>query len=710
MPESDRYDTNLDDKAIKLLLKEARTQHQDIITRLRVRRQLMGRSAAKLIHNLTGTYLPAPFDQSNLVLRVAIGEVAKAGQHYASRISTNKPDIAVIPMTTKGDITATVDKTAGEQERADTQMWEENGGRALQWDMGMHMATGGAGYYLTLPRDAGFGLPDRQYYDTSSDEEIELLKRDGKITLSKVTHPKSGELIYAEHGDVWASRRKAAAQYRAVSGRSLFTLETFPRDQVLVGRDRDGIKWAAVYEEIPGSDGAPGTEMARSYARTKGVPEDDVGLYGIWRDRNGRIVGGIEKGGPPEGMNRPTTFTMIRFFNRVEQCIFISGSQDAESAEMVYRGKHGCRKQGEAACPVVEVPMMRTGVNTPGEEFTTPMEPVFAYAPIINQLLTIYSNIAAFNGIPRWWIQTEDGSPMRGEDGEPKVVDQEFVPGNDPAQAVAIQGKLQQLLIDASTLQEHLTGLWERLEACMPAPVSTGVSGSSAAAWQVRQLIQQAQESLRQPVDNHAAAVKEIIQMWHAWMRDLDIPVYFFPAAGHRRDKRDIRALIEFDPKDLTDSITVTQELDAPEDATVRMQVGMEQIASGLITYHEYFEEYARKQDARQAEIDMWAEKVAVQVINGQVAPPGSLIDMIAKGMQGEIHYMLIEESDNYAISVAEQMAQQAQAPMPGQGGGNVAQAAGVSEPGMGMATSLQGQLGNVPGGQAPSSPVIAGT
>lgn len=701
---------------IRRLLRETKQDNQKVATRLKTRRQLIVRSSNNVDDNLTGTYLPAPFDKTVLALRSMAGEAAKAVQHYASRIAANDPEFQIAPITSKKEITATLDKTASEEERLLASLWEENGGAKRQWDMGMTMTTGGVGYYITGVRDADFGLPDRRYYDT--DEEIELLKREKKITPMKVPHPKTGQWMYAEHGDVWAARRKEAF---AQAGNSLFTLEALPRDMVYVGKDggTDDIKWAAVIEEINGSDCEPGSEAAIDYARQAGVPEDDVALYGIWKDKSGKIIGGVPKGGPPEsfGWSSPRVFTKIRFYNRIEMVTLIAkDGVSFDGAVEVYRCKHGATRQGNPVVPVVEVPMMRTNVNVPGEEFTTPMEPVFAYVPLINQLLTVLSNATMFNGIPRWILELTDGSILRGEDGEPVIVDNAPTPGLDPSEAAAYPGTLRQLLIDVSAMQELAAIFFERLDACMPAAAATGEAGSSAAAWQVRLQIQQAQENLRQAVNNHADAVKEIQQMWIGWMRALDLPIYFFSAAGHRSDQRTVRGLIEFDPKDLTDAISVTQSLDSPEEATVRIQQGLELRASGAITWSQFFEEYLRAPDAREAEILMYVQQVVDHVMGGIPAAPGSIIQIVSDGVRGQIHYALMEASPNYAIAQAEQAAAQAQAQLMAQEGaaptsaesaqvGNVAEAAGVREPGMGMATTIEQTLGtSVPGAMAPAN------
>ena len=709
----------LSTRRIRSMLREAHTAYAKVGVRSRVRRNLVIRDAPDDMESLMGTFVPDPFDKSKLILKTIIGETAKAVQAYASRLSANTPKVNVSPTTTRSDITditKTIDRFAGEQERLEAQLWEETGGRAAQWSVGMFQAIDGVGYYITLPRDADFGLPDRQYYGAEADDDIRAMRRDGKIAPSRVPHPAAGKLIYAEHGDVWAARRKDSSRSRAESGRSLFTLEALSRDQVYVWRDKDGIKAAAVIEEIPGEECGEGTEYAKSYARKKGIPEDDVGTYGIWTDQQGRIVGGIERGGPPNtSWNRPSSFTLIRFFDRVEQVVFIAKSAGSlDGAEEVYRGAHGCKKGGDAACPVIEVPMIRTGMNIIGQEFTTPMEPVFAYAPIVNQIMTLLSNASTFNGIPRWVIELKDGSILRGEDGEPMMIEQgDFVPGLDPAEALGVQGTLKQVTIDVKSLQDLAQMYLERLEASMPAPVMQGVSGSSAAAWQVRQLIQQGQESLRQGVDNQAVAVKEIMLRWHGWMRDLDVPVYFFPAPGRRADKRTQRNLIEFDPKDLTDSIEVVQNLDTPDEATVLMQQGIELHQSGYIDDEEFYEKYAREQDAREAVKRRLKQQLKAYWWTGALppVPPGAqpgeipLVKVLGDSLRGRIYYELIARVPQVADQVANDMAMQSQQPA----GGDVMGAAGMGMPGMGMNETLQGQLGsNIPGGMAPPAPVMA--
>lgn len=719
----------LSEKQIRNMLRDGRVANSRINQRSRVRRNLVVRAAPDQDEELMGTFVPSPFDQSRLILKTIIGETAQAVQNIAARLSANTPNVVVAPTTTKQDISKTVDRTAGDQERLDMQMWEECGGRAVQWEWGFGQGIDGVAYALTLPRDADFGLPDRVFYDAETDDEIAALRKEKPITNFRTVSP-SGKMAYAEPGDVWSTRRKTNALHRATSGRSLFTIQTFTRDQVIAWRDRDGIKAAAIVEEIPGMDCGEGSEIATEYAKKKGIPKEQWHEYGIWTDSNGKIVGGIEKGAPPEyGWTRPQTFTLIRFFDREEQVVMISktgGTFDA--ATEIYRGKHKAKKQGTPWCPVIEVPMMRTGVNVPGYEFTTPMEPVFAYAPLINQMLTILSNASTFNGIPRWVIETKDGSTLRGEDGEPKsLAADEFVPGLSPDEATSVDGTLKQVLIDTKTMHDTLNMYLERLQQALPAPVTNGVAGASAAAWQVRQLVQQAQEGLRQGVDNQAAAVKDIMFLWHGWMRQLDVPIFFFPAPGSRSNSRSIRSLIEFDPKDITDSFTVKQELDTAADQTVLRQQGIELHQAGFIDDFEFYEEYHRAQDAREAVKRKYKQQLKQYWWTGALppVPPGAqmseipMVKVLGDALRGRVFYELIKRVPQVADQLAGDMATSASqaaaanaqsigaAQMPQ--GGEVAGAAGIVQPGMNMSSSVEQTLGTaVPGGRAPLGGVNA--
>ena len=692
----------MDAGALSQMIAEQRRAYADVNTSMRVRRSLVSRVVNPADASRVGVYIPAPFNQTSLAIRTMIGEPAKAVQHYASRIAANRPEIECVPFTIKDTVSVTLDKRAGEQERLDAQLWDECNGRQIQWEAGWSMSVGGVAYILTMPRDADFGLPARDYYD-ATDEQVALLRSEGKIGPLQ---ERAGKLVYAEHGDVWAGRRKNAAKQRAVDGRSLFTMKVYSRDLCVRENDRDGMKWWAGVEEIPFSRCGAGSDVGVAWAKTHGKKMDDWSMYGLFLDENRKVIGGIANGVPMgTTMRKADSFTLIRYFDREEYVIMVAAAGTVEGATEIYRGKHGCRIGGVPAVPVEEIAFYRTDSDIPGCEFSTALEQIFALVPLINQIETLRSNAGAFNLIPRWVVELKDGTVLRGLDGEPKIVNAEQVPGLNPQEAASYPGTLKQLTISTSDTDELLKVYLEQLANAMPAPVTAGVSGSSAPAWQVQQLIQQSQETLRQPVDNFARSVQRIIQRWHGWMRQLDTPVYLFAAPGSRKGARTVRGLIEFDPKDLTDAINVTQQLDTPSERSVLVEQGRSLLAQCLITYEDFFRDYMKVQDARQAVIDMYAQQ-------GVNATMPSLIQTAAAAVQGEITYELLNTSPNFALASARQMAAQAQQPAVGPDGqpvqpegGQVPGGEPMAVPGAGMAPTLDQQSGRPP---APMMPVTA--
>lgn len=711
------------ESTIRSLLWNAWGAQAETAWNMRIRRMLVSRDRTAIQTNGTGTILPPPFDQSNVAIRNMIGEMSKAVHIAASRLADNPPDIQVIPLTSSSDISQRVEKTAGMQERLDSEIWHEAGGPDCQWEAAWAKCVTGAAFWLTLPRDADFGLPSRTYYDDISDDEIEMLKNSGKAVPREA---QDGKLIYAEHGDVWAARRKMYMQNRAANGRSLFSMTVYPRDMVLKERDREAndLKWAAIVEEIPATECAPGSDFALNIAKAKGLTPEMANYFGVfWDTDQKRIIGGIPKGGPLNSAPASyESFTLIRWFDREDQVILIAPRASVQDATEIWRGKHGCTVQGVPACPVVEDAFYRTDINVIGKEYSTALDAVFAYVPQINQLMTLLSNVAVYNGLPRLVGELQNGSTLRGDSGEPNAVDSAPVPGLDPSEIAFYPGKVTQLTISADTLLATLKIYFERLAEVMP-QLGAAASGADAAGWAIMQRVQEAQQPYIQPSKNFCQAAAGIVKRWHGWMRMLDVPIYFFAAPGNRGNKREIRGLIEFEPKDLVDSIRVEQDIYTPAEATVRTQIAMEKWQAQLIDDEEFYE-ITGEQDAREAVVRRWIQIVTNYVMTGALPPPppggqpgpAPLVQIVADGVRGAVHYEMIQQSGNYAIAVAENMVQQANqqqqmqmmaqgagAPaepngmmaraMP-QGQGNAAYETGTVMPGMGMAGSLQQQLG----------------
>lgn len=732
MPSSTERVTALVDRALRA--------QSDVQEMMRGRRLLVSRSAAsQQDRNVTGTVIPSPFDRTELAIPTMIAEPAMGAQYFKSRITANRPEVKVIPRTARADVSVTVSKRAGEQERMDAELLDAAGLKEAQEQCGYGMTLGGVSYLLVLPREADWGLPDRAYYTDLTDEEVDRLKREGQIVPLRTLTP-SGKWGYAERADVWAKRRKAKAEERAIngSGASLFTLRAFPRDMCVSESDgessRLGEKWWAAIEEVPSDSVAPGTEIARAAARKNGVPADDLDLYGFFKDEKGHIQGGISRGVPlNSGWSRPDMFTLIRYFDRHEQVIMVAPQGGVQGAYEVWRAPHGCMVMGQPANPAQAVPFFRADVATPRQAFSTPMDQVYAYASPINQLLTLRSNATAFNLIPRWVTKQQrngassSGQILREEDGEPTTLAVSQTPGLNPNEIAAYPEDVTQLIIKTEDSDNLLALLFEQMRAAMPSGPATGASGEST-AWGTQIAVQQQQATLKEPVDNFAAAIKGVVWRMHGWLRQMDVPIQFYAAPRERRDADSSRALIEFNPRDITDSITVVQDIDTPDERTARIQIGMELWLQGAITDEEFYEDYMRSQDARQAVIDRYVQMAVDYAMYGKVPAtaqpqlwPESLIVQIANGIRGDVHYELLDTSPNYALANARAQAGMANQNMamqdamsqglmpPTQGvGGEISEAAGISRPGMGMASTLAGQLGSGAPGAGEFMPPVA--
>lgn len=685
-------------QTIHRYLSRGRVEFGPVALRSRVRRALVERDAITTGSNFTGTMLPDPFSRSSLAIRTMVGEPAEASVFYSSRFSANAPTPVVMPLTPKDNLTNRLDKIAGDQELLDAMLLDDmgigQGNRHNQRACAMAQAITESAYYVIMPVDLNFGMPERAYY---TDEEAEMLRSQGKLAPAKSSRG------WAEHADSWKERKRRAARDRAVNGTRMFDLRVYPRDQVYKWEDSDGIKAAAVIEEIAATECGPGSDLAMYAARKSGVPEDDVGLYGLWRNGKGQIVGGVEKGGPVNwGYTRDGKWTLIKFFTREEMVVLVSSPGAVDGGKEIYRVRHGCRELGRAANPVVEVPAYRLDVSTPGRDVIGPMSSVFGWSPLVNQLLTLFSNAGVFNMIPRWVIELPDGSLMREDDGNIKFVDNGPVPGLDPKDAAAYPGTVKQLRIEDDGLFRTLLDVYlQKLADSMPSPAVQG-SKAESTAWGNQQAIQQAQLTMQEPVDNHRNAVKRILWRAHAWLRDLDTPICFFKMPENKYGERGGRGIVEFDTSDLIDSIEVKQGLDTPDEAIVRLQVGLDLLNQGRIDEREFYEDYAQSRDARESIVRANQQMIVDVIMGKRPSVPGSFPEQVAAVVRGNVHYRALQDVPGYALAMADQDAEQAnmqaqqmmagmQQPQPA----GPASAAGVRRPGMGLATTLQGQEGS---------------
>lgn len=702
---------------ISAIVKRMRQGRREHDARLRVRRMFLEMAADAYVEgNGTGTNIPEPFDKSRLTFKVLVGEVAKGAIQYAAMTAANAPTVTVPPVAIdRPDVTQTVDKRAAEQERLLSTLWETAGGRRKQWQVSYSQSWGRVGWYFTLPRDRAWGMPDRAYYEDLTDDEIEGLKASGRVTPEPIRNAE-GVLSYAETGEAYLERRKRSAQQSAISARSLFVLDAYPPDVVYAESDADGVKWAAAVLEVPAYDCGPGSDYAKGAHRLSGTQED-VSQYGLYND-HGMIRGGVTRGGEP-GVHSGTTWTYTIFGTRSEVYCLVSSTPESVGT-LVWYAEHDL-----GDCPFVPVPGYYTDSTRPGGEYSSPMEAVFAKAPLLSQLETLLALVAGYNATARWVIILPDGKVqlLDEQSGEPISVGTAAAIGSQPKQTEIVAGQPFLLTLDADLLFQLVGFYSDLLRLDLPSDAATGNEGASGTAWALRQMIEQQLTLLQQPVDNHADGVQGIMRRWMHCMREANNrgeleTVYAFALPGKKRDRRAVRGLIEFDPAHLIDSIVVNQSSDTAQAKIVKDQVGIEKLAAGTVTMRDYLEYYADEPDARQAEIELVAYDLQRFALYGDSTKlvPGSVLHDFALALRGRISQRLFELAPAYAIATAESMAtdalaqfeasqQPAAGAVPGEQG-NVAEAAGLRQPGVGMAEEQVGEPG---GGQIPPVAPVPG-
>lgn len=682
-------------------LRELYREYAPHLTRMRVRRMLLELADDAKHDDRTGTHLPKPYDKSKLILKTLIGDAQDVVQNYTARVSANEPQTSVIPVSmSRSSVGKRVEERAAEQERLLMSQWSAVHGRLAQRQSAWSQAWDRAGWYLTLPRDASWGLPDRQYFEDLTDDQIEEMRQTGSIVPVAPDEDGDGsEAPFAESAESWLERRRAASQARAISGRSLFTLEEFGPDMVLPRYDRDGtaarsLKYGFVIEEVPASDFRPGTEMAKAAAQQAGVAEEDVERYGLYLGKDGKIAGGVTRGGEPGSQSGGERWTLARFLTRDEVYYFVTETPESGSGRIIWHDTHG-----GGQVPLIPVPGMYTDSSAPGAEFASLMESVFALTPIINQIETLLSNVATWNALGRFVIEDPSGQLFADDSGDPLIMSTEDMVGLDPQDVNVVKGHVRQLTIDAGLLFQLLDFYSHRLDRSKPAPVTEGQSAATAAAWQVRQLLESSGELLEQAVSNHAEAVKQVQLLWVRWMRMLDEPIYAFAAPGHRRNNRSVRGLIEFDPSDLVESIRVEQSSQSAQQRVVLRQAGIELLQAGRIDEHEFYEHYDLAEDPEESIVRAWSQRAVDIVMLGNTSgvDEDSVLSDIVKAVRGRLTMELLERAPNFALAQAESMAAAVPAgpPLPATDDlaalGNVAAAMGVREPGLGMPLDLPG-------------------
>ena len=690
--------TALDDKQLSSALNQLEQDFIPYVEQMEVRRRLIERYRGAVNGAGVGTTIPRPYDKSELIIKHLDGRIVEGVQHYAARIAANAPQPVVPRVANTRRVAKNIEEKAAEQERLLSALWVSSRGPSRQYEIAWSQSWCRVGWYLTLPADASWGLPDRSYWSDLDDETLARMRSDEYLS------PEPDDAgRWMESGGSWIKRRRVAAQQNAIDARPLFTLEAIPGDMMRWRFDLRGLKYACSIAETPASDFGPGSDMMMDIARRNGLSEAEVGQFGIIV-QNGKITMGVTAGGELDSTqaSAQSTFNFIRFADR--ECIYylVASVGQVSSAKLIWSAPHGAGR-----VPFVPAPANRTDSRRPGNEYSCPMEQVFAIAPHVNQLYTLASNIAVNNGIPRWVTEVdESGAILMDEKGDPKMTVAADLVGGDPAESQVIAGKLRQVVIDGSFVERQVDRLDALIDKAMPPDVTRGEGGTSGAAWAIRQLLSAAQADLEQPVSNHALAVKEIFEIWVRWLRLLDVSVYALSVPRSRGNMRAVRGLIEMDPADLVEGFEVVQSKDSASDRIVLQQHGNELLKAGLIDMRRYLEEYALEPDPTQAEKDLLKQKVKDIVLGvGPPAPPDTVLAQVVQAVHGRLFLAMMERSSNAVILQAELLAKQAQLSNPAQQGmtvsetptnmqpesGNIAEANGMRQPGLGSSISLPG-------------------
>ena len=706
-----------DEVRIARIVKQLRQNRAPHDARLRVRRMMIEMAAdAYVPGNGTGTNIPEPFDKSRLVFQVLIGEVARGVQQYTAMVAANGPKVSVPPLLIdRKEITDRVDRYATEQERLLMTLWESAGGWRAQQKVTYSGCWGRFGAYFTLRRDTAYGMPSRKYYGDMTDDELAALKDAGRVTPEPIEAP-DGNLGYAESGTEYLERRKQHAKDAAVSARSLYTLDTYPPDVIYPAFDAasytagGGIdpKYCAAVLSVPSLDCGPGSDYAKDHHRLTGS-KDDVEKYGLYRDKSGAIIGGITQGGEYDS-GESWTYTI--FGTRTEVYCLVSSSPDSVGT-LVWYCEHDF-----GANPFEIVPSFFTDSSRPGGEFSSPMEAVFSKAPILSQLETLLALVAGYNATARWVIIQENGSVVDADTGDPKDVTSTPAIGGQPKQTEIVSGKPFLLTLEADLLFKLVEFYSAELKLDLPSDAATGAESTTGTAWGLRQMIERQLAQLGQPARNSADGIKAIMTRW---LRDLRAAsargeienVYALPLSGGKSDKHTPRSLLEFDPANLVEAITVTQSSDTAQAKVIKQQAGIEALKAGVETMRGYLEHFTDEDDPRGKEIELVAYDLQRFSTYGDQSKilPNSALYAFALALRGEMSQRLMAHPP-FAIATAMDMATQAQAaaqqaqaalPPPPQDG-NMAEAVGARQPGMGMSADIPGS----PGGALPE-PVAPG-
>lgn len=611
----------------------------------------------------TGQYVPPPFDSSKSIIKHASGILVDRAQHLAAKCAENAPNIMVNTIVRDTEQAVRRLDAARDQENAlNAVYWEADRGLGgnMQHILAFSAVTKGVGWYHSYENHMGWATPSRAYYADLTAEEVERLSGAGEIT--DVFLGQGSEFAYAESADHFERRKQDAQRNAAESGETLFHVEVLPPGSCYYRRDTRGLSLFMVVEAVPALD------LSREF----GVLEDGHGNIIIGADRGG-AVGAVEG----SGSFVTQTWLRVRVWTRDEVYYYVSRQQGGRPAGLGRMVFHSHHDYGEV--PFWPAGAYQTDSVLPEEEYIPLLEGAYAMVPGYNQVLTLLSNAAVFNMVPRYVIIRADGSPVMDPDtNQPLVFETDNVAGLDPQYAAIVEtggGEFRQLKIENVADMITLVELYgHALDQTLPPEAATGASGAEEPAWGTRLKQAAANVKIAPVVKSHAAAVTGMARFWSRMVkhRNQRVLVYAKPRKRYSSSAApvSVRAPIELDPKQVSLDVSVSQRTSDAQERIVKMQVGMQlrypQSGQPAIGDLEFYEEYMESDDP----VGAIREAQAQQVVD-QLRP-----QLVARVL-ARVQARLAEPTPNEVQAAAQQRARADMLPA------EPAAAAGIRQPGI---------------------------
>lgn len=648
-----------------------------------------------------GTFMPKPFDQSRMILEYHSSRLTHAANDITNRLTENTP---VIQVHRPPDVSGRSALALQDEEDALNAILHESGIPEIhQETIAWGQAVDGAGWYLTLPWDAAFGLPDRRYFEDLDQEAVQKLLDAGTAVLSR--DPQDGELKPAESADLWIRRRKDASEAMIHDGRTAFHVEAIAHGSVMEKLDATGRAIGIVVEEINADGLGPQSDLSKMAAAYR--KHSDLAETGLMADDQGNIVAGILKGGVPGETYNPGV-TLARIFTRSELYYYLFSKGSPGGGMIVWQSPHNLRRVPLEVCPAI-----RTGSDRPDERYLPLLHGEYGFTPLINQAATLLSNVAVWNATPRFVIEDTAGNLIpEAETGQPKVIEFTDLLGMSPDQVAVIHGgRVKQLRIeDTETLLRILEFYIGQELPVLPSESETGGGALSASAWSRRDALKAATASYRRAILAHAAAVRRMAsEIWVPQLQLLGGTIVFYSKPTRQTDGTRNRHRIELDTSQLTRDIGVSQTTETADERVSLRAQGMALRAAGRIDDSQMYEEFFLDPNPVKRILAVMIQRVFDAVMMGPTdqIPQGSLLFDIAQSIRGEVDARLVQESPAFVRALAERAVQQQgqqqppQLPQPPQPpqlpqgqqgadtftrglGGPVNDAAGIRAPGLG--------------------------